>query len=120
MYIITRLDTINSIFICLFVVSAMILAFLLVFYFINVMQDEFDETDKQISKKFMKVLGSVCAISFLIVSLVPTTKEYAAIKIVPTLLTQENCQKLKTINNGLLDYAKSWLDDMSSASKKTK
>ena len=43
---------------------------------------------------------------------IPTTREMAAIKVVPALASPENCQKLKTISSDILDVAADWLKDI--------
>jgi hypothetical protein len=43
---------------------------------------------------------------------IPTTREMAAIKVVPALASPENCKKLKTISSDILDVAADWLKDI--------
>ena len=55
---------------------------------------------------------SLCITVDVLTVFIPTTREMAAIKVVPALASPENCQKLKTISSDILDVASDWLKDI--------
>lgn len=61
------------------------------------------------------IIGAVF-MSFVMV-FIPTTKEMAAIKVIPQFATQENCQKLQAISKDLLDITAKWLEDVKNSKK---
>ena len=55
---------------------------------------------------------SLCIAVDALTVFIPTTREMAAIKVVPALASPENCQKLKTISSDILDVTADWLKDI--------
>lgn len=48
---------------------------------------------------------------------VPTTREMAAIKIVPAIASPEMCEKIKDVSKDLVDAAAEWLKDVKECNK---
>lgn len=77
------------------------------------------DLDWKIANDVLKIARSIAILAVLLCLIVesvkvfiPTTREMAAIKVVPALASPENCQKLKTISSDILDVAADWLKDI--------
>lgn len=66
----------------------------------------------KITRPIAVLAVSLCIAVELLIMFIPTTREMAAIKVVPALASPENCQKLKTISSDILDVAADWLKDI--------
>lgn len=51
---------------------------------------------------------------------IPTTREMAAIKVVPAIASPEMCEKLKDVSRDFVDVAADWLKDVKGCDKKGK
>lgn len=66
----------------------------------------------KITRPIAVLAVSLCIAINILTVFIPTTREMAAIKVVPALASPENCQKLKTISSDILDVAADWLKDI--------
>ena len=117
MYWLTRLSPLGN-----GLESIIILLFILAFVFLiagGIMQDDVcDDCTHETGKTLIKTspLLAVIAVVLLIVNcLLPTTREMAAILIVPRIVNNE---KVQTVGNHLYDLAVEWLEELSPAKNK--
>ena len=85
---------------------------------------EFGEDDRdfkssssafRLASKVLVGFGSVAAVSYLLLTFVPTTKELVAMHVVPRLVSQENVKKMEGITTDMLDIASKWLKEVKEA-----
>ena len=80
---------------------------------------DFKNADNAI--KALKLPTILCFLGTFLISLftvfLPTTKEMVSIKVIPRIVTPENCQKLENISKDLLDITAKWLEDVKNAKK---
>lgn len=136
MYWLTRLDAINSLFHSLGVLSFITLFISFMAYIITGLikgcsarwnHDDHVDPDWRAADNCQKtarpvMIGALIltvAISLMQV-FIPTTREMAAIKVVPVVASPENCQKLKAMNSDILDVAAEWLKDLKENKKEKK
>lgn len=81
--------------------------------------ENYVDSDWKIANSILKITRpiavltvSLCIAVDAVKVFIPTTREMAAIKVVPALASPENCQKLKTISSDILDVAADWLKDI--------
>ena len=107
LYWITRLDRINEALLVLFTLSFMAL-FAAAAAFANGVVDE-DEESKRIGRRWMpRAVLAVCVIGALR-SLVPTTREAAAIVVVPRIA---NSETVATLDEGLKTLVAEWIEEL--------
>lgn len=64
------------------------------------------------------IISLVCCLLFsLAIVFIPTTKEMAAIEVLPKIATKETCDKLKDISKDFVDVAAKWMNDMNQKKK---
>lgn len=107
MYWFTRLDGLNSAAISLFVIGAVAMIFCIVGFSAFVL-DENDDMQRRI-KPLLTVSILTTVVGAVVAIFVPTTKEMAAIKVIPMIANSEQMQKLGDVGNNMLDLANAWL-----------
>lgn len=128
MYWITRLDNIylfcNGLGILLTILAVVGTITLAIFKIVKEVNREFNRGD-DLDRDFKSASNAIAALKFptisciigavfmsFVIIFIPTTKEMAAIKVIPQFATQENCQKLQAISKDLLDITAKWLEDV--------
>ena len=66
----------------------------------------------KLAMKFLIGFGCVGAVSYLLLTFVPTTKELVAMQVVPRLVSQENVERMEGITTDMLDIASKWLKEV--------
>ena len=136
MYWLTRLDGIHHLFNNLGVLTFIVLFISFVTYAVTGCikgcnarwnRDDHLDPDWQAANNCQKVARPVmlCALALtitlsLVQVFIPTTREMAAIKVVPVIASPENCTKLKSMSNDILDVAAEWLKDIKTNKKEKK
>lgn len=136
MYWLTRLDAVNNLFHSLGLLAFVTLFITFATYVITGLikscsarwnHDDHVDPDWQAADNCQKTARPVMIYALILtiaISLVrvfiPTTREMAAIKVVPVIASPENCQKLKAMNSGILDVAAEWLKDIKENKKEKK
>lgn len=108
MYWLVMLDNIIGFFIAILLLCA-------VFFVLGFpMLDALDKEDLffSITKKLLVIV----AVSFLALTFVPSTKQMAAIMIVPKIV---NSEKVQTIGNKVYDLAVEWMEELKPNKKKS-
>ena len=73
-----------------------------------------------LARKFA-IWGFALSIAFSVAKVfVPTTREMAAIKVVPAIASPEMCEKIKDVGKDLVDVASEWLKDVKGCDKEGK
>lgn len=117
MYWITRLTPLGNVlggFIFLSIVATFILLIVRIF----MQDDDLNEEVRAIASKFLRAslyTGIVATLLVIAKCLVPTTKEMAAILIIPRIA---NSEKVQTVGNHLYDLAVEWMEELRPANKK--
>ena len=136
MYWLTRLDAVNNLLHSLSLLAFVTLFITFATYVITGLikgcsarwnHDDHVDPDWQAANNCQKTARPVMIYALILtvaISLVrvfiPTTREMAAIKVVPVIASPENCQKLKAINNDILNDAAEWLKDLKENKKEKK
>lgn len=107
MYWITRLDNLHEFFCITAIITGVIITFMCLLTGLHWLE----EKDDDCKKPFKMFLLSEIGVLFLILCaiLVPTTKEYAAIKVIPVIVNNEKSQELP---GKLLNLADEWIDEL--------
>jgi amino acid transporter len=114
MYWLTRLDGIK----CALEVPALVIVVIATIYAVVIIAGLLvalewnDEDDKKNALKKLKTVGVLSFASFLLFTLsalVPSTKEMAAILIVPRIA---NSEKIQQTGNKIYDFAVEWMDEL--------
>ena len=136
MYWITRLDSIHSMitdFICLSVLTGIVsLIGMCVSFCMREQNEQYNSEDHPdrdwvIANKFFTKLRTclICAsISFVFLEIshtfIPHTKEMAAIKVVPALVTPETAENIKSISKDVFEVTAKWLEGVKPEINKTR
>ena len=109
----TRLDSLQGL---LFAIGlfATAMALLTVIAFFCRMQDP-DDKAANVFVKFSPLTFAVLIVSSLAYCLTPSTKEFAAIYVIPAIANNE---KVQTVGNRLYDLAIEWMDELKPAKAK--
>lgn len=107
MYWFTRLDGVHDSAIAVLVLASVAALFCAVGYGVAVSEED-DSMLRRVRPMLVLTLlamtvGAAAAI------LVPTTKEMAAIKVVPLIANSESVKKIGDVGNNMLDLANEWL-----------
>lgn len=109
-YWITRLD--GFVETCTLLAAATFVAAILAgAFFFSLVMDEEDKTNTQyicIKRLFISLVAS-CVIFWTSAGFIPSTKEMAAIKVIPKIA---NSERIQNISNELCDLAVDWLKDL--------
>lgn len=133
MYWITRLDQIysfcNGLGTLLAILAVLGVITLTIFKIIKEVNREFNRGN-DLDRDFKTASSAISALKFptigciigaifmsFVTVFIPTTKEMTAIKVIPQIATQENCQKLQEMSKDLLDITAKWLEDVKNAKK---
>lgn len=135
-YWLTRLDAINNLISSLGMLAFVTLFVTFVTYIITSLikgcsarwnHDDHVDPDWQAADNCQRATRPVmiCALVLsvalsLVKVFIPTTREMAAIKVIPVVASPENCQKLKAMNSDILDVAAEWLKDLKENKKEKK
>ena len=116
MYLITRLDSIHLVF-AVAIIPAMLLAGLaavigLVKY-VNDYDDEEHDFGARLLRRALRVFA-ICVVASIFEALIPTTKEMAAITVVPRIANNE---RLQEAGNRLFDLATAWMEELAPKKK---
>lgn len=116
MYWITRLNTIVLFGSGLIVVS--FIAFVIgLFVIIGVSNSPNDPVVKPMFKRLVKWTFLFALLGAFVCTFVPTTKQMAAILIIPRIA---NSEKVQTVGNKLYDLAVEWMDELKPSKNKNK
>ena len=129
MYWLTRLDQIGSFFtgiqtfaVVFGVLGLVVVGLMLIIKNVNAQYNRpgegYVDNDYRVADTVIKTLrlpliacaavGLACSIA---TTFIPTTKEMAAIKVIPMLASPGNCEKIRGISKDLVDVAAGWLED---------
>lgn len=112
MYWLTRMDIVNEVCSCILLILIFLVPF---FAFVGYMIADSFSSDSRCSyvswlKKYVILLWLFALmISTSVIIFMPTTKEMAAILIVPKIA---NSEKVQTVGNKLYDLAVEWMDNL--------
>ncbi|MBO7685251.1 MAG: hypothetical protein J6V72_02635 [Kiritimatiellae bacterium] len=112
MYWLTRLDSISKALLLLLFILPMACLLMTVVGMVLRVDSCFNETEHATGKKLHKAaIWLVCSWLLVLVchALTPTTREAAAIVVVPAIASSE---KVQNIGNGLYDLAVDWLEEL--------
>ena len=128
MYWLTRLDHVHSFlhgFGCLLCITALLtIVTSVIAWIVRTANTQYNterhvDSDWKIANNVLKITRPIAVLAVLLCIafdamkvFIPTTREMAAIKVVPALASPENCQKLKTISSDILDVTADWLKDI--------
>jgi len=128
MYWLTRLDHVHSFlnsFGCLLCLTALLtIVISVISWIVRTANEQWNrenhvDSDWKAANSILKITRpiavlavSLCIAVEVLTMFIPTTREMAAIKVVPALANPENCQKLKTISSDILDVTADWLKDI--------
>jgi hypothetical protein len=104
MYWLVMLDSLSSVFIGTGIVIAIPLAILVIVYLVYLTEDKIKIVNSKLF--FLWILPFVFVV---IGNLIPSTKQMAAILIIPKIV---NNQKVQEIPNKLLTLAEEWMDEL--------
>jgi hypothetical protein len=104
MYWLVMLDKINDA-----VIAVLIFSIVLLFFSMNIISEVKSEKKKSSMLEVIKVLSAIAVISGLLFTFLPSTKQMAAIMIVPRLA---NSEKVQTIGNKVYDPAVEWMEEL--------
>lgn len=110
-YWVTRLDYISGLFWVLLAVTATASTVTLIAA-ILAKQDACDDEDLAAAKTLRRTAyAGICVSLVLLIAavLVPTTKEYCAVKVIPMIANNKNVQQLP---NNMIEEANEWIDSL--------
>ena len=116
-YFIGILDSVNTFFTIITIISSFALSIFLFFYFANELSIE---TDNKLKKIIFMLLGSafICG---LISVFTPSSKVAASMYIIPAIVNNENIQAIGNNSlEGLRKLSEQWLKELSNGKSKTK
>jgi cytochrome bd-type quinol oxidase subunit 2 len=110
-YLFTRLDAIRDFLIFPLVIFLMSLTASGIMWIIAITADEEEEKYCGIGKKLTKLSASIVLLASLMLTFIPSTKEYAAIYLIPKVVNNEQVQQvpenaLKLLNAKLQEWLK--------------
>ena len=110
LYLITRLDSIHTAF-GVAIVSAMVFAGIAAFVCLPGCVAGFDEEKDTIGRMMRRSrrVFAICVVAMFCESLIPSTKEMAAIIVVPRIANNE---RLQEAGNRLFDLATAWMEEL--------
>ena len=117
MYWLTRLDHMHDVLgatCCLLVISTI---GVLIAGCIMQDDDTFEDETNECGRKFVRkspFMAAAFVVTLLIDALIPTTKEMAAMIVIPGVLNNE---KVQTVGNRLYDLALEWMEELRPANK---
>ena len=133
MYWLTRLDAINSFFNGIGFVSfviAFVGAIVCIVAFIvrqsngrynheNHIDRDYAEADNilKVVRPIAVWFAIICCVITIGQIFIPTSREMAAIKVVPLIASPKNCENIKSISNDVLSLAAEWLKDAKAKNK---
>lgn len=89
--------------------SALLCAFTTFIFFIGVLVTSLDEEPPRNIRIFTPILGVLSFALFAVCTFLPSTKQMAAIMIVPKLA---NSEKVQTVGNKVYDLAVEWMEEL--------
>ena len=91
-----------------------VLMFLLYPMFCEIFENEEDKMKKYLTwtARLQVAVFSVAVLSAFAYALTPTTREMAAIKVIPMIANSESMQKLGDVGDNMLDLANEWLREL--------
>lgn len=110
MYWLTRLDGIRDGAFAALIIALFVFIFAAVGYGVAISED--DEGTMNKTRTPLKLSSFVAVVGTLVLLLLPTMKEMAAIKVIPMIANSEQMQKLGDIGNNMLDLANDWLKEL--------
>ena len=134
MYWLTRLDSVNSFFCGIgdLAVVITIIAMIVSTVCYTVRQansryhsEDSPDSDYLCANSVLKIFFPVgcftaclAFLAFTVCVFIPTTKEMAAIKVVPVLAGPESAEKIQKLSSDILDAAREWMDEVKAAKSK--
>lgn len=121
MYWLTRLDRINALFV--YIILGCILAMALIGFAQLILRDHYSWDPLELVKrqtkladkllfKGMPAAAAIILLTATVRAFVPTTKEMAAIKVVPVIANSETVGKLGDSATTLIDLANAWMEEL--------
>lgn len=118
MYWLTRLDNICAVSTVVLVIAILLpIALLVIGLLVSSTSEECLEYLRDIAKPIVGIILPIVAISTLCVTFVPSTREMAAIMIVPKIANNE---KVRDAGNKLYDLAVEWMVELRPGKKESK
>ena len=118
MYWLTRLDGICAMFAVVLAIAILLtIALLVIGLLVSITCEELLEYLRNIAKPIVGIILPIVAISTLCVTFIPSTREMAAIMIVPKIANNE---KVCDVGNRLYDLAVEWMDELRPGKKESK
>ena len=116
MYLITRLDSIHCVF-GVAIIPAMILAGIAALIGLLNYASGFGDKDRSFGARLLRMslrVFAICVVASIFEALIPTTKEMAAITVVPRIANNE---RLQEAGNRLFDLATAWMEELAQKKK---
>lgn len=108
MYWLLKLDDISFLFGAIFFLGLAVLILVMIFGGL-IIDDLRLETPRKTVKKFFKITISIISISLILGTFLPTTKQMAAIIVVPKIINNEQIQQMP---ERIIDLGLEWLEDL--------
>jgi hypothetical protein len=124
LYFILILDNIRNMFILLLVLGCIGLVVYTIAYYVNFYQSK-EDNDKTCEAllvpvtRSLKIFVSVCIVSTLVLSFLPSTKQMAVIYLVPKIVNNEQVQNIAGTSLKILEgYTQKYLDELAGKAEK--